>query len=94
MCGKFYWDILTGNEFLMSIRPPAVKVLDREFLDARCLLIDLAAALDRIDRAEGSAADDPRLAQIRSSLEILAGQTPHRAERIQLEFSLPYEKRD
>ena len=76
----------------MSIPLPAEKALDREFLGVRCHLIDLAAALDRIDRADGSVADDPRLAQIRRSLEILAGDPSDRAERIQLEFSLPYEK--
>ena len=37
-------------------------------------------------------ADDPRLTQIRRSLEILAGDGPNRAERIQMVFSLPYEK--
>jgi hypothetical protein len=73
----------------MPTAPSATRVLDREFLHIRCRLIDLAAALDRIDRAEGSAAGDPRLAQIRRSLEILAGGDPHRAEGVQLAFSLP-----
>ena len=39
--------------------PTAADVLDRDFLSMRCRLIELAAALDRIDRAQGSAADDP-----------------------------------
>ena len=34
--------------------------LDREFLGVRCRLIELAASLDRIDRA-GGASDDPRM---------------------------------
>jgi len=82
----------------------AAKVLDAEFLAIRCRLIDLAAALDRIGRAgcgagcqpavtnAGAPADDPRIAQIRRSLEILAGDAPGRAERVQLEFSLPYDE--
>jgi hypothetical protein len=67
----------------------AAEVLDRDFLSMRCRLIELAAALDRIDRAAAPAASDPRLGQIRRSLEILAGPSPDRAERVQMEFSLP-----
>ena len=66
--------------------------LDREFLGIRCRLIELAATLDRIDRATDSAASDPRLAQIRRSLEILVAGAPNRAEQVQMLFSLPYEK--
>jgi hypothetical protein len=57
----------------------------------RCRLLDLAAALDRIERADDTPDDDPRRAQIHQGLEILAGDEPHRAEQIQLLFSLPYE---
>lgn len=76
----------------MPIPIPAADVLDREFLGIRCRLIDLAAALDRIDRAEGAPAGDPRWSQIRRSLEILGGSAPNRAEQVQLAFSLPYEE--
>ena len=37
-------------------------------------------------------ADDPRRLQIRRSLEILLADAPDRAERVQMEFSLPYEE--
>jgi hypothetical protein len=72
---------------------PAARVLDREFLAIRCRLIDLAAAFDRIDRAE-DAAGDPRRSQIRRSLEILGADAPNRAEQVQMLFSLPYEKKE
>lgn len=68
----------------------ATEILDREFLTTRSRLIDLAAALDRLDRANGSVADDPRMEQIRRSLEILAGEAADRAEQLQRLFSLPY----
>jgi hypothetical protein len=68
----------------------AAEILEREFLTTRSRLIDLAAALDRLDRAEGSLADDPRMDRIRRSLEILAGEATERAEQIQELFSLPY----
>jgi len=69
---------------------PAATVLDREFLAVRARLIDLAAALDRIDRAEGDLDGDPRPANIRRSLEVLAGDATDRAQRVQIIFSLPY----
>ncbi len=68
----------------------APDVLDREFLAIRCRLVDLAAALDRIDRAEGSVAADPRIERIRQGLDVLGSDAPDRAERIQMVFSLPY----
>jgi len=75
----------------MSTPLAARDVLNREFLGIRARLIDVAAALDRIDRAEGSAAEDPRLAKIRQGLELLCRETSRRAEGLQLLFSLPYQ---
>ncbi|HUT09487.1 MAG TPA: hypothetical protein VMY42_03250 [Thermoguttaceae bacterium] len=74
----------------MPTPPAANEILDREFLDLRARLIDVAAALDRIDRAEGAVLNDPRLGQIRQSLQILSTDSADRAERIQMVFSLPY----
>jgi len=68
----------------------AAAVLDREFLGVRARLIEVAAVLDRIDRAEGTVVDDPRLEGIRQGVKILAGDAPERAEKLQLLFSLPY----
>jgi len=70
---------------------PASEVLDRDFLEIRARLIDLGAMLDRLDRATGSVADDPRLRHIAESLEVLAGEGPGRAARVQELFSLPYD---
>jgi hypothetical protein len=68
------------------------NVMDREFLGIRSRLIELAAALDRIDRAGGGAAGDPRWLQIRRSLDMLASSASARAEGVEMLFSLPYEK--
>jgi hypothetical protein len=72
---------------------PAAKALDTYFLEARSKLLDLAAALDRIDRGPGaaSAAHDPRLEKIRQALDILKDNSPGRAERVQKIFSLEYD---
>jgi hypothetical protein len=72
---------------------PAAKVLDTYFLEARSKLLELAGTLDRIDRGRGATelAHDPRLEKIRQALEVLKGQSPGRAERIQQIFSLEYQ---
>jgi hypothetical protein len=75
----------------MSTPLDAAAVLNREFLEIRARLLQLAASLDRLDRAEGSTTDDGRLAKIRQALEILGGDESDRAEKIQLLFSRPYE---
>lgn len=70
----------------------AGQVLDRHFLEIRCGLLDLAAALDRIERSDAfvSAKADARLRQIQEALKILSSDGSDRAERIQLLFSDEY----
>jgi hypothetical protein len=76
----------------MSSAPTADAVLDRVYLEIRCRLLDVAASLDRIARAEGGerVQADPRLGQIRKGIEILSGAGMDRAEKIQMLFSDPY----
>jgi hypothetical protein len=68
-------------------------MLDREFLNVRCRLLDVAAALDRIDRAGDSDQGDVRRQQIRDALAILADNQTDRAERLQMLCSVPYDDR-
>ena len=56
---------------------------DLYYMDARARVLDLAAFLDRMDRAEGT--DDHRLRSLRAALVTLADGQPERARRI-LEF--------
>ncbi len=72
----------------------ALAVLDRDFLETRCKILEIAAVLDRIDRAPAHRHEhpDPRLGQIRQALEALSEPGPGRAETIQLIFSLPYDR--
>src|SRR5260221_13128396 len=76
----------------MSSSQAAPAVLERVYLEIRCKLLDVAASLDRVARAEGGGRvqADPRLAQIRQGIEILASAGTDRAERIQMLFSDPY----
>ncbi len=71
----------------------ALEVLDRDFLETRCKILEIAAVLDRIDRAPAlhHVHPDPRMGQIRQSLEALCVPGPGRAETIQRIFSLEYD---
>lgn len=69
------------------------SMLEREYLGVRCRLLELAAALDRIERHDGpAAAGDSRMKQCQQALEILTDPEPRKADRVQMVFSLPVEE--
>ncbi len=55
-------------------------ILDQYFIPARHQLIDLAAFLDRLDRAEGD--EDFRIRALRESISILLDDRPARARAV------------
>jgi hypothetical protein len=63
------------------------QVLDLYFMDARSKLIDLAAFLDRVQRAGGE--EDFRMKGFRKGLEELAGNKPERAKGVLVALSDP-----
>ncbi|MBL9125648.1 MAG: hypothetical protein JNG90_18560 [Planctomycetaceae bacterium] len=69
----------------------AAETLDREFLEMRARILELAARFDRLDRSEGSVQGDPRLSQIQQALAELSAARAERAERVQLIFSRTYD---
>ena len=71
----------------------AQQILDREYLEIRGKILEVAAALDRIDRGEGDAANDPRMAMLADGIKVIAvaQSDPIRAEKIQLLFSREYD---
>jgi len=66
------------------------EVLDLYFLDARHKLIEVAAFLDRVERATGR--DDFRLKAFRVALTKLGGRQKEKSKRILLAFSDPTTK--
>lgn len=74
----------------------AHALLDRHFLEVRARLLEIAATLDRLDRADSDPSvdrksdSDPRLEQLLQGLSILQSDAPNRAEQIQQLFSRPY----
>jgi hypothetical protein len=66
------------------------QLLDHYFLDARGKLIELAAFLDRVERASGK--DDFRIQAFRAALAKLNGRGKQKAKRVLLTFSDPTTK--
>ncbi|TWT94239.1 hypothetical protein [Neorhodopirellula pilleata] len=75
---------------------PAEAVLQESYLETRAKLLEVAAVLDRIDRAASTSrgslpADSVQARQkLIGAIEILLQNEPDRAERIQQLFSRPY----
>jgi hypothetical protein len=79
------------GEAMLNTRD-ASEVLNRDFLEARSKILEIAAILDRIDRAPSKHHDQPdaRMSQLRQAIDALSVPDPGRAETIQLIFSLEY----
>jgi len=71
----------------------ATEILEHDFLETRCKILEIAAILDRIDRAPTRHGEHPdsRLGQLRQALEALVEPGPGRAETIQRIFSLDFD---
>jgi len=82
---------MTGDLKKPVLRSPktAEELLDMYFLDARSQMLETAAILDRIERAEGGAEamDDHRLKKLRDVCNILKNGRGNRAEQFLMLFS-------
>ncbi len=77
----------------MTTTQTADQILDRDFLETRHRILDVAAALDRIERGKGadSTRSGPRMAQMTEAIRLLVDGKPDRAERVQMIFSDSYD---
>lgn len=71
--------------FILQPMPSKIELLDLQFIEARHLLINLAAFLDRLDRYPGEA--DYRYSSLVAALPILLDPGPNRAKAILEAFS-------
>ena len=69
----------------------STDVFEQEFLPIRAKLLEVAASLDRLDRASGSLTSESRLNQIQAAINVLLRPEDDRAEQVQLIFSRPFE---
>lgn len=75
----------------MTVPLTREQLANRQFLEMRCKVLDLAAAFDRLDRANGlSVLEESRFANLRRAIETLLESDSARAERVQMIFSRPY----
>lgn len=65
--------------------PQPVNLVDLGFMDSRSKLIDLAAFLDRVQRAGQE--DDFRVRALKSAIGLLESGEPQRAKQVLLSFS-------
>lgn len=72
-------------------RRSAEEILAEEFLQARSRILDLAAFLDRIERAPGSTEQEARMRWLAEGLEILCDDEVGKARRVQLLMSRDYD---
>ncbi len=63
------------------------QVVDAYFLEHRAKLLDIAAYLDRLDRAAPDHADDFRMVAFRRALDLLGDEAPQRTRRLLELFS-------
>lgn len=68
----------------------AQDILNREYLEMRAKILELAASFDRLDRADGNVEGDARVSQLSEGIKILQSSDPGRAERVQMLFSRSY----
>lgn len=66
------------------------ELIDEYFIENRTKLLDVAAFLDRLDRAmQDSCADDYRMEALREAVKSLSDAGPCRVKAIQMIFSDP-----
>ncbi|HEX6962243.1 MAG TPA: hypothetical protein VF175_10280 [Lacipirellula sp.] len=76
----------------MSTFRSSDAVLEQEFLPLRAKILEIAAGLDRLDRAEGDSRRDGRRERLEQAIRLLLDDVPKRAEQVQLLFSRDYDK--
>ena len=67
-------------------------VLEQEFLPLRAKILEIAAGLDRLDRAADVGEDGGRRERLEQAIQLLLAEEPSRAARVQLLFSRDYDE--
>jgi hypothetical protein len=70
--------------------PNNVNIVDLSFMDSRFKLIELAAFLDRVQKAGQDG--DFRVQQLKQAIACLNGDSPERAKQVLMTFSDPTEE--
>jgi hypothetical protein len=76
----------------MTLARAADLVLEQEFLPLRAKILEIAAGLDRLDRAAGDPRRDERRERLERAIRLLLASESMRAEQVQLLFSREYDE--
>ena len=68
------------------------QILEREFLEIRAKILQIAASLDRMERADGNVDGDSKMELLREGLAVLNSDSPGRAEKVQMLFSRAFDE--
>jgi hypothetical protein len=82
---------LPGEEYAVNSQRRRDAVLEQEFLPLRAKILELAAGLDRLDRASGDMPSDGRRERLEQAIQLLLKDEPNRAEQVQRLFSREYD---
>ena len=69
----------------------AERILADEFMVARAKILELAATLDRLDRASGNIEDSKPMQLLMQGIHVLIEDEPEKAKRVQLLMSRQYD---
>ena len=88
LSGVSKWDVSA-----MPVKLSRDELVDREFLEIRCRLIDIAASLDRLDRSDAGTpiVSDPRGTKLIEAIRLLTDSRGDRTRRVQMVFSDTYD---
>ena len=76
----------------MALTRTTDAVLEHEFLPLRAKILEIAAGLDRLDRADGDPRRDSRREQLVRAIRLLLAEEATRAEQAQLLFSREFDE--
>jgi len=69
----------------------AEQIVADEFMIARAKIVELAATLDRIERAAGDVEDSRNMQLLIQGMQILCDDEPEKAKRVQILMSRQYD---
>ena len=70
---------------------PAQQIVAEDFMIARARIVELAATLDRIERAAGDVNDSKSMLRLVQGMHILCDDEVEKAKRVQLLMSRQYD---
>lgn len=75
----------------ISVERSAQQIVAEDFMIARARIVELAATLDRIERATGDVDDSKNMQLLMQGMHILCDDEVEKAKRVQLLMSRQYD---